>query len=103
MANLYHLKNDHENEKIGELIVDLDKVQQMIAVQIGNEYCLRLSQIQDNACAWFKDRSNFLATFKEIINKMGGDPEMADNYTLQIRSKDKRDSLLEALEKIASE
>jgi hypothetical protein len=100
MTNLYHLKSDHDREDIGDVIINLDKVLTIGAIEKDNKFGLVLFYREtDNAKAWFKDKEVFLSTFKEILSRMGADEKMVDEYVIQI-PEDKQKKMAELFERI---
>jgi len=84
MSTLFLLKSDHDNEKIGDVIVALDKIISIRAfTDTNDEYCLSVEVLESSYKAWFKDKVNFTKQFKELICALDGNTTIADEMTIE--------------------
>lgn len=83
MAKLFHFKSDHDRERIGDVIVNLDKVLTIRAYEKEGQFCIIMDYTrEDQIRAWFKDKEKFLSEFKRLVNEIGGDISIVDDYVL---------------------
>ena len=86
MSKLFLLKSDHERERIGDVIVVLDKIDSFHVAEVtdeeGTDYVISIHHADEDSRAWFKDKETFMSEFKRLVIEYPHVPEMVQGDKL---------------------
>lgn len=82
MQKLYLFKSDHEREKIGDVILDLNTIKTINCAIVDDCHVLAVHYDDDQWYKqWFKDENNFNNEFHNLLIAMG----MSEHDALEMR------------------
>lgn len=82
MQKLYLFKSDHEREKIGDVIIDLNAIRCIKCVDAKDMLCILVEFDDDHGFKqWFKDKNNFDNELHNILIGMG----MSEQAALELK------------------
>lgn len=91
MSKVFLISSDHDKEKLGDVLIVLDKVVAIKAVEINGEYLLVIEDVNDTTFKqWFKDKNNCITALKELVTALGGDETLAEKVTFYKAKDDKK-------------